>query len=142
MADEQLGRLLLIRRNTLQDGTGTDQNVCGLQDRSFSMATNKVERIKADCDNPEQALVKTVSPGVQTLQFTGTAIFEANARMKAVLDDARLQRSWSYTVVWPGYGSWTGPFLVDVTGNGPLEGDLTAQMTWDPTETPTWVAES
>src|SRR3982751_6855131 len=117
MADEQLGRLLLIKRNTLQDGTGTDQNVCGLQDRSWSMSTNKVERVKADCDTPENPLVKTVSPGVQTLQFTGTTIFESNARMRAVSDAPRLQRYWSYTVVWPGYGQWKGPFLVDATGN-------------------------
>ena len=131
----QLGRLLLIKRSTVPDGTGTRVPVCGLRPRSFSISNADIDTTVPDCDDPSLPIVATSVPGRQTLEFTGSGIADNDAVGRIVFDDARLQRRVTYEVIIPGFGTYVGPFAVyDFTFSGEMEEEMGFDGTWRPTD--------
>lgn len=132
---QQLGRLLVIKRSTAADGTGTRTFVCGFRTSKFSMANAEIDNTVPACDAPGDPIVATSIPGRQTMEFTGDGLFDNDAVSVAVVDDARLQRRVTYEVIAPGYGTWVGPFAVfNFEFSGPMEDPLAFSASWKPTD--------
>lgn len=130
---QQNARELVIKRG---DGASpeTFTFVCGLRTRTFQMSNAQIDTTVPSCTDPSQPIVATARPGRQTITFSGDGLFDSDEVGKAVADDARQQvTTRNYTVVVPGYGSFSGPFFVsDFQWNGDMEDPLAFSATWIP----------
>lgn len=114
----------------LKRGDGGDPEIfttlSGFRDRSFDLTTNEVDTTAQDASAPTNVPPqKTSAPGLQSRSFNVDLSFEDDVSGKETLDDARLARVNNYQVIWPGYGTFEGPFFwTSFTGDGPLEGEL------------------
>lgn len=130
---QQNARELVIKRG---DGASPEvfTFVCGIRTRTFSMSNASIDTTVPSCDNPANPIVATARPGRQTITFSGDGLFDSDAVGKLVADDARLQNiTTNYTVVVPGYGSFSGPFFIsDFSWNGDMEDPMAFSATWTP----------
>lgn len=128
-------RELVIKRSTAADGTGSRGFVCGIRTRKLSISNAEIDNTVPSCDDPSLPIVATSIPGRQTIEFSGDGLFDSDAVGIVVLDDARLQRRVTYEIIFPGYGTWVGPFAVfNYEASGDMEDPLAFSASWKPTD--------
>lgn len=127
-------RELVIKRES-DETPGTYEFVCGIRTRTFQISNAQVDTTVPSCANPANPIVATAAPGRQTISFSGDGLFDSDAVGIKVADDARLQRIPNYQIIVPGYGTFTGPFMVgDYEAGGEMEGKMTFSASWVPTD--------
>lgn len=139
---QQKGRLLLIKM-----GDGADPevftSVCGFRARSFSMSTAEVDTTVPDCETPGNVVQKTSTPGIADRTFSGSGLFDNNVTGKAVADASRLGSENNYEVVVPGYGTFSGSYIItEFEWSGEMEGNLEFSATFKPSAALTFTAEA
>jgi len=136
---QQLGRSLLIKMESGASPTDSPPadfvTICGFRSRSFTLSSTEVDTTVPDCTDPSQIVQKTSLPGIADRTFAVTGgLFDSNTAGKAVADAARLGETHDYQVIVPGYGTFTGPFIItDFAWSGEMEGAMEFSATWKPT---------
>jgi len=126
----QDARNLVIKREVT---TGNFSFVCGIRTRSMSIGNAVIDTTRPSCDDPSLPIVETGEPGRQTLRFSGDGLFDSDAVSILVADDARLQRTPNWQIIWPGYGTWQGPFMIaNFEGSGEMDDKLAFSAEWVP----------
>lgn len=128
------GRELTIRRR-ISATPPVFANVCQLQSRTLALNNNMIERNITDCDNLAEAPKAARRPGIQSLRFEGTALFQNSVTHKAVATDALNQSLGVYQIAVPGWGVFEGNFYVEnVNFAGEIQNDLTMQIAFVPAD--------
>lgn len=114
------GREMIIRRPD-PGNAGQFLNVCGVLATSFQITNAANETVKIDCQNRENAPSVTRTAGRQDRAFSGSGTFEdeENGRVVALAAENNEVLT-GYQVYVPGFGVWTGDWLVtsfQFTGN-------------------------
>jgi TP901-1 family phage major tail protein len=138
---QQTGRGLLIKKG---DG-GTVEvftTVCGLLARSFSVNNNTVDVTVPDCIVPTGRVIESMVYGVQSLQFSGSGLFDNDIVGKAVSNAALNQTLSNYQIIVPGWGTFQGSFIIEsLSFSGDKEGNLEFEATWRLSGAVTFTAE-
>lgn len=119
---------LIIQKFT---APSTFANVCGVDKATMTIENQVIESKVAVCTDRTQPPVFKRSYGAQTIKFTINGAWDDDANGKVIADACRARTLLvGYKVIVPGYGSFTGDWLV-VDGNfdGDLENDL--QASWN-----------
>ena len=119
------GRLLTLSRSDNADGFDL---ACVTEQRSVSINNEQIDITKPDCANPGSKLVRTLSYGVQSIDFSGAGAFVDNATMKAIAADAINQVKRVYQIAIPGVGTVEGDALLSITFSGDKTGELQADI--------------
>lgn len=134
---QQIGRGLLIKRG---DGATPEvfTTLCGLLARSFSINNNMVDTTVPDCITPTGKVTESMAYGVQSIQFTGSGLFDNDAAGIAFLNAVRNQTVGNWQIVVPGWGTFQGPFVIEgTTISGDKEGPEEFTGTWRASPTTT-----
>ena len=86
---KQLGRALLVK---IDDGSGTKNNLCGLNSKSLTINNSSIDVTTPDCTTPEGALYTETLAGLKNVSVSGDGFFEdstAEARMNTVISSHR-----------------------------------------------------
>lgn len=124
---KQLGRALLVK---IDDGTGTKNNLCGLNSKSLTINNSSIDVTTPDCTTPEGALYTETLAGLKNVSVSGDGFFEdstAEARMNTVAMAA--DNSTTFEVVVPDFGTYAGTFrITSVEFGGETEGGVTYSL--------------
>lgn len=120
-----LGRTLTLARSDNADGFDL---ACITEQRSISINNEQIDITKPDCFNPGNKLVRSLSYGVQSIDFSGQGAFVDNATMKAIAADAINQVKRAYQVTVPGVGTFEGDALLNITFSGDKTNELQADI--------------
>jgi len=126
---QELGRALVIKRDS---GGGSYVFVCGFRTPSFQINNNLVDVSVPDCDDPLQVVLESMAFGIQTMQFSGSGLFDSDEVGQAVADDCLNQvDDQNYQVIVPGWKTFTGIWIVEsINWNGSVEGNLEFEATF------------
>ena len=124
---KQLGRALLVK---IDDGSGTKNNLCGLNSKSLTINNSSIDVTTPDCTSPEGALYTETLAGLKNVSVSGDGFFEdstAEARMNTVAMAA--DNSTTFEVVVPDFGTYAGTFrITSVEFGGETEGGVTYSL--------------
>lgn len=124
---KQLGRALLVK---IDDGSGTKNNLCGLNSKSLTINNSSIDVTTPDCTTPEGALYTETLAGLKNVSVSGDGFFEdstAEARMNTVAMAA--DNSTTFEVVVPDFGTYAGTFrITSVEFGGETEGGVTYSL--------------
>ena len=136
---KQLGRALLVK---IDDGTGTKNNLCGLNSKSLTINNSSIDVTTPDCTTPEGALYTETLAGLKNVSVSGDGFFEdstAEARMNTVAMAA--DNSTSFEVVVPDFGTYAGTFrITSVEFGGETEGGVTYSLSLESSGAVTFAA--
>jgi len=136
---KQLGRALLVK---IDDGTGTKNNLCGLNSKSLTINNSSIDVTTPDCTTPEGALYTETLAGLKNVSVSGDGFFEdstAEARMNTVAMAA--DNSTSFEVVVPDFGTYAGTFrITSVEFGGETEGGVTYSLSLESSGAVTFTA--
>ena len=134
---KQLGRALLVK---IDDGTGTKNNLCGLNSKSLTINNSSIDVTTPDCTTPEGALYTETLAGLKNVSVSGDGFFEdstAEARMNTVAMAA--DNSTTFEVVVPDFGTYAGTFrITSVEFGGETEGGVTYSLSLESSGTVTF----
>ena len=134
---KQLGRALLVK---IDDGSGTKNNLCGLNSKSLTINNSSIDVTTPDCTTPEGALYTETLAGLKNVSVSGDGFFEdstAEARMNTVAMAA--DNSTSFEVVVPDFGTYAGTFrITSVEFGGETEGGVTYSLSLESSGTVTF----
>lgn len=136
---KQLGRALLVK---IDDGSGTKNNLCGLNSKSLTINNSSIDVTTPDCTTPEGALYTETLAGLKNVSVSGDGFFEdstAEARMNTVAMAA--DNSTSFEVVVPDFGTYAGTFrITSVEFGGETEGGVTYSLSLESSGAVTFAA--
>ena len=136
---KQLGRALLVK---IDDGSGTKNNLCGLNSKSLTINNSSIDVTTPDCTTPEGALYTETLAGLKNVSVSGDGFFEdstAEARMNTVAMAA--DNSTSFEVVVPDFGTYAGTFrITSVEFGGETEGGVTYSLSLESSGAVTFTA--
>lgn len=136
---KQLGRALLVK---IDDGTGTKNNLCGLNSKSLTINNSSIDVTTPDCTTPEGALYTETLAGLKNVSVSGDGFFEdstAEARMNTVAMAA--DNSTTFEVVVPDFGTYAGTFrITSVEFGGETEGGVTYSLSLESSGAVTFTA--
>lgn len=136
---KQLGRALLVK---IDDGTGTKNNLCGLNSKSLTINNSSIDVTTPDCTTPEGALYTETLAGLKNVSVSGDGFFEdstAEARMNTVAMAA--DNSTTFEVVVPDFGTYAGTFrITSVEFGGETEGGVTYSLSLESSGAVTFAA--
>jgi len=136
---KQLGRALLVK---IDDGTGTKNNLCGLNSKSLTINNSSIDVTTPDCTTPEGALYTETLAGLKNVSVSGDGFFEdstAEARMNTVAMAA--DNSTTFDVVVPDFGTYAGTFrITSVEFGGETEGGVTYSLSLESSGAVTFTA--
>jgi TP901-1 family phage major tail protein len=136
---KQLGRALLVK---IDDGTGTKNNLCGLNSKSLTINNSSIDVTTPDCTTPEGALYTETLAGLKNVSVSGDGFFEdstAEARMNTVAMAA--DNSTAFEVVVPDFGTYAGTFrITSVEFGGETEGGVTYSLSLESSGAVTFTA--
>ena len=134
---KQLGRALLVK---IDDGSGTKNNLCGLNSKSLTINNSSIDVTTPDCTTPEGALYTETLAGLKNVSVSGDGFFEdstAEARMNTVAMAA--DNSTTFEVVVPDFGTYAGTFrITSVEFGGETEGGVTYSLSLESSGTVTF----
>ena len=137
---KQLGRALLVK---IDDGTGTKNNLCGLNSKSLTINNSSIDVTTPDCTTPEGALYTETLAGLKNVSVSGDGFFEdsdAEARMNTVAMAA--DNSTTFEIVVPNFGTYAGTFrITSVEFGGETEGGVTYSLSLESSGTVTFTPE-
>lgn len=136
---KQLGRALLVK---IDDGTGTKNNLCGLNSKSLTINNSSIDVTTPDCTTPEGALYTETLAGLKNVSVSGDGFFEdstAEARMNTVAMAA--DNSTTFEVIVPDFGTYAGTFrITSVEFGGETEGGVTYSLSLESSGAVTFTA--
>lgn len=136
---KQLGRALLVK---IDDGTGTKNNLCGLNSKSLTINNSSIDVTTPDCTTPEGALYTETLAGLKNVSVSGDGFFEdstAEARMNTVAMAA--DNSTTFEIVVPSFGTYSGTFrLTSLEFGGETEGGVTYSLSLESSGAVTFAA--
>lgn len=136
---KQLGRALLVK---IDDGSGTKNNLCGLNSKSLTINNSSIDVTTPDCTTPEGALYTETLAGLKNVSVSGDGFFEdstAEARMNTVAMAA--DNSTTFEVVVPDFGTYAGTFrITSVEFGGETEGGVTYSLSLESSGAVTFTA--
>jgi len=136
---KQLGRALLVK---IDDGSGTKNNLCGLNSKSLTINNSSIDVTTPDCTTPEGALYTETLAGLKNVSVSGDGFFEdstAEARMNTVAMAA--DNSTPFEVVVPDFGTYAGTFrITSVEFGGETEGGVTYSLSLESSGAVTFTA--
>lgn len=136
---KQLGRALLVK---IDDGTGTKNNLCGLNSKSLTINNSSIDVTTPDCTTPEGALYTETLAGLKNVSVSGDGFFEdstAEARMNTVAMAA--DNSTTFEIVVPNFGTYSGTFrLTSLEFGGETEGGVTYSLSLESSGAVTFAA--
>ena len=136
---KQLGRALLVK---IDDGTGTKNNLCGLNSKSLTINNSSIDVTTPNCTTPEGALYTETLAGLKNVSVSGDGFFEdstAEARMNTVAMAA--DNSTTFEVVVPDFGTYAGTFrITSVEFGGETEGGVTYSLSLESSGAVTFTA--
>jgi len=137
---KQLGRALLVK---IDDGTGTKNNLCGLNSKSLTINNSSIDVTTPDCTTPEGALYTETLAGLKNVSVSGDGFFEdsdAEVRMNTVAMAA--DNSTTFEIVVPNFGTYAGTFrITSVEFGGETEGGVTYSLSLESSGTVTFTPE-
>lgn len=137
---KQKGRDFLLKIE-VTPSSGTYTTLCGLTSKSLSINTEQIDVTTADCTTPGGVMWREILDGVKTIGISGTGFFEDSTQeARAVAVAMATPNSSNFQLLWPGLGTWTGPFFVDVEGGGEVNGGVTMGVTLASSGTITFAA--
>ncbi len=121
----QRGIEMIIQKPVTGSPT-TWANVCGIATTNFRLLNQIIESKRAVCEDRTKAPIINRKYGSQDITFTGSGVFEDDENGKLLADAGVNQTVLAgYRVLVPGYGSFTGDWLVaNVDWSGDLDNDL------------------
>lgn len=127
---QQKGRLLLIKIGN-GGSPETFANLCGLNTRSFNLSANEIETTVPNCDNPGDAVQRTVEPGIVQRTFTGSGKFLSGGTQATLLAHVRAATVFNAQVLVPDEGTYEGAWMVsDFEFSGEMEGTMEFSATF------------
>lgn len=136
---KQLGRALLVK---IDDGSGTKNNLCGLNSKSLTINNSSIDVTTPDCTTPEGALYTETLAGLKNVSVSGDGFFEdsdAEARMNTVAMAA--DNSTTFEIVVPSFGTYSGTFrLTSLEFGGETEGGVTYSLSLESSGAVTFAA--
>ena len=130
---QQKGRTLLIQigDGNVDPGPETFSNLCGIRTRSFNLSANEVETTIPNCENPGNAVQRTVEPGIVNRTFSGSGGFVSGTETSAFMTHVREATTFNAKVIVPGDGTYTGLWMVsEFEFSGEMEGNMDFSATF------------
>lgn len=135
---KQLGRAMVVK---IDDGAGTQINLCGLNAKTISINTNSIDATTPDCTTPGGILWRETLAGAKSVDVSGDGIFEDSAaeiQLNAIAMAA--DNSTDMEIVVPDFGTYAGAFRATLEMSGDTEGALTFSGSFESTGAVTFTA--
>jgi len=136
---KQLGRALLVK---IDDGSGTFNNLCGLNSKSFTLNNSSIDVTTPDCTTPEGALYTETLAGLKNASVSGDGFFEdstTEARMNTVA--MANDNSTNFQIVIPDFGTYAAAFrITSLEFGGETEGGVSYSISLESTGAVTFTA--
>jgi len=141
MAVNHAGKLMIIQKE-VSGSPGTWENLCGVNDTTFTVSNEVSSEVRVPCADRSQ-IVQTIKEfGAQSITFDASGLFDSDNTGQFAADSARNQTKVKLRVFIPGHGyyEYAEWLISQVSWGGAPTGSLQFSATFESSGSLTFTA--